>query len=164
MVEIFSDRIEVTNPGTPLIDILRFIDEPPQSRNEDLAGMMRRMNICEERGSGVDKVIFNVELFQLPAPEFRVTERHTKAILFAPKSLNDMDQEDRIRACYQHACLRYVSNEQMTNSSFRERLGVDQKNYATVSRIIRETIHAELVRAVDPSTSKRYMRYVPFWA
>ncbi|MFO7905351.1 MAG: ATP-binding protein [Planctomycetota bacterium] len=164
MVEIFSDRIEVTNPGTPLIDILRFIDEPPQSGNEELAGIMRRMNICEERGSGVDKVIFNVELFQLPAPEFRVTERHTKAILFAPKSLNDMDPKDRIRACYQHACLRYVSNEQMSNSSFRKRLGIDQKNYSIVSRIIRESVDAGLVRAVDPNTSKRYMKYVPFWA
>jgi len=164
MVEIFTDRIEVTNPGTPLIDTLRFIDEPPQSRNEDLAALMRRMNIFEERGSGVDKVIFNVELFQLPAPEFVVTDGHTKAILFAPRSLNEMDQKDRIRACYQHACLRYVSNEQMANSSFRDRLGVDQKNYATVSRIIRETVDAGLIRAVDPNTSKRYMKYVPFWA
>lgn len=164
MVEIFTDRIEVTNPGTPLIDTLRFIDEPPQSRNEDLAALMRRMNICEERGSGVDKVIFHVELFQLPAPEFLVTDSHTKAILFAPQSLNEMDQKGRVRACYQHACLRYVSNEHMTNSSFRDRLGVDQKNYAAVSRIIREAVDAGLVRPVDPKTSKRYMKYVPFWA
>jgi predicted HTH transcriptional regulator len=164
MVEIFLDRIEITNPGTPLIDTLRFIDEPPQSRNEDLAALMRRMDICEERGSGVDKVILNVELFQLPAPEFVVTDRHTKAILFAPRSLNEMDQKDRVRACYQHACLCDVSNEHMTNSSLRERLGVDQKNYATVSRIIRDTIDEGLVRPIDPNTSKRYMKYVPFWA
>jgi hypothetical protein len=52
----------------------------------------------------------------------------------------------------------------MTNSSFRDRLGVDQKNYATVSRIIREAVDAGLVRPVDPNTSKRYMKYVPFWA
>lgn len=64
MVEIFSDRIEITNPGKPLIDALRFMDEPPQSRNETLAALMRRMNICEERGSGVDKVVHSVELFQ----------------------------------------------------------------------------------------------------
>jgi ATP-dependent DNA helicase RecG len=164
MVEIFSDRIEVTNPGTPLIDTLRFIDEPPQSRNEVLAALMRRMNICEERGSGVDKVILNVELFQLPAPEFLVTDSHTKAVLFAPRSLNEMDPQDRVRACYQHACLRYVSNEQLTNSSLRDRLGIVKKNYATVSRIIRETVAAGLIRAVDPTTSKRYMKYVPFWA
>lgn len=111
----------------------------------------------------MDKVIFYVELFQLPAPEIIVTENHTKVVLYAPKSLNEMDQKDRIRACYQHACLRVVSNDQMTNSSFRERLGVEQKNYATVSRIIRETIDAGMVRPVDPTTSRRYMKYVPFW-
>lgn len=163
-VEIFTDRIEITNPGKPLIDTLRFIDEPPQSRNEALASQMRRLNICEERGSGVDKVIRLAELCQLPAPEFVETTNHTKAILFAPRKLNEMDPKDRVRACYQHACLLYVSNEQMTNSSFRDRLGVDQKNYATVSRIIRESIDAGMVRAVDSTTSKRYMKYVPFWA
>jgi len=164
MVEIFEDRIEISNPGIPLIDTLRFIDEPPQSRNEDLAALMRRMNICEERGSGVDKVIFHVELFQLPAPEFLVTSGHTRAILFAPRDLSEMDSKDRIRACYQHACLRYVSNEQMTNASFRTRLGVESKNYAKVSRIIRDTVDEKLVRAVDPETSNRYMKYVPFWS
>lgn len=164
MVEIFSDRIEVTNPGKPLIEPLRFIDEPPQSRNEDLAALMRRMNICEERGSGVDKVIFQVELFQLPAPDFLVTADHTKAVLFAPRNMTEMDSKDRTRACYQHACLRYVSNEQLTNSSLRKRFGIDEKNYAKASRIIRDTVEAGLVRAVDPTTSKRYMKYVPFWA
>ncbi|OED37900.1 transcriptional regulator [Chromatiales bacterium (ex Bugula neritina AB1)] len=164
MVEIFTDRIEFTNPGKPLIETLRFIDEPPQSRNEDLADLMRRMGICERRGSGIDKVISQVELFQLPAPKFSETSRHTKVTLLAPKSLNDMDRDDRIRACYQHACLRYESNEQMTNASFRDRLGVDKKNYAIASRIIRDAIDANLVQPVDPDTGPRYMRYVPFWA
>ena len=86
MVEIFPDRIEITNPGTPLIDTLRFIDEPPRSRNQALASLIRRVNICEERGSGVDKVVFQVELFQLPAPDFQVTATHTKAVLYASRS------------------------------------------------------------------------------
>lgn len=55
MIEIFDNRIEITNPGKPLIDIKRFLDEPPRSRNESLASFMRRINICEERGSGIDK-------------------------------------------------------------------------------------------------------------
>ena len=36
LVEIFQSRIEVTNPGIPLVDINRFIDNPPKSRNETL--------------------------------------------------------------------------------------------------------------------------------
>ena len=56
MVEIFDDRIEITNPGEPLVDTDRFVDTPPRSRNETLASLMRRYRICEERGSGIDKV------------------------------------------------------------------------------------------------------------
>lgn len=165
MVEIFSDRIEISNPGVPLIDTKRFLDQPPRSRNEDLAAFMRRINICEERGSGIDKVISEVEMFQLPAPKFEVTENHTKAILFAYKKLSDMDKDDRIRACYQHACLRYVSNEQMTNSSLRERFSIEGRNYPIASRIIAETIEAGLIKSYDPdSTSKKHAKYVPFWA
>jgi predicted HTH transcriptional regulator len=63
MVEIFDARMEFTNPGEPLVDLRRFIDTPPRSRNENLASFMRRVNICEERGSDIDKVIFHIEMF-----------------------------------------------------------------------------------------------------
>ncbi len=56
-VESFADRMEITNPGTPLVDVNRFLDTPPRSRNEQLASLMRRAGVCEERGSGVDKVV-----------------------------------------------------------------------------------------------------------
>ena len=68
MVEIFEDRVEITNPGEPLVDAQRFVDSPPRSRNESLASFMRRIGICEERGSGWDKVVFQSEVYQLPLP------------------------------------------------------------------------------------------------
>ena len=161
MIEIFSDRMEITSPGLPLIDTLRFIDEPPQSRNEVIAALMRRMNYCEERGSGIDKVIFNVEAFQLPAPDFRTSSNHTQAVLFGPREFSYMDRNDRIRACYQHACLWYVSGKQMTNASLRERLKIDKSNYPLASRIIRDALDAELIK--QPGTARKD-GYVPFWA
>ncbi len=165
LVEIFSDRIEITNYGQPLINPDRFIDEPPQSRNERLASFMRRINVCEERGSGIDKVIFSVELYQLPAPSFQVTEHHTKVTLFAHRKLSAMDRKDRVRACYQHACLRYVSSQKMTNASLRKRLGIEEQNYAIASRIIAETIDANYIKVSDPeSSSKKHASYIPFWA
>lgn len=63
-VEIFDDRIEITNPGKPLVDTQRFLDTPPKSRNEALASLLRWAGICEERGSGIDKVVFQVEFYQ----------------------------------------------------------------------------------------------------
>ena len=165
MIEIFENRIEITNGGHPLIDTLRFLDEPPQSRNEQLAALMRRLNICEERGSGIDKTVFHVELYQLPAPDFIVTQNHTKAILFAARALTQMDIKDKIRACYQHACLRYVSMEPMNNASLRKRFSIEDHNYSIASRIIADTIVKGLIKPHDPdSTSKKHARYVPFWA
>jgi predicted HTH transcriptional regulator len=138
-VEIFADRMEITNPGRPLIDPLRFIDEPPRSRNEAIASVMRRANICEERGSGIDKVISMVESFHFPAPDFRITEASTVAVLLGPRAFADMDRADRIRACYQHACLCYVSGKRMTNATLRQRLEIKDSNYPIASRIIRDT-------------------------
>lgn len=168
MVEIFPDRMEITNPGEPLVDTLRFIDTPPRSRNEGIAALMRRMSICEEGGTGIDKVVAAVEAFQLPAPDFTAitTMRPgaTKAILYAHQKLTDMDSKDRIRACYQHACLCHVSGRKMTNATLRERFGIEEQNAAKASRIIAETVKANLIKPFDPETSKRYLSYVPFWA
>jgi ATP-dependent DNA helicase RecG len=165
MVEIFSDRVEFSNPGKPLVDTMRFLDLPPRSRNEDLAAMMRRMSYCEERGSGIDKVVFNSELFQLPAPTFEVWGTTTVATLYAHKKFSEMERNDRTWACYLHACLRYVSDETMTNSTLRERFQVEPRNYPMVSKVISDTVARGWIRLHDPrSRFRKHARYVPSWA
>jgi len=164
-VELFDDRIEITNPGRPLVDTLRMMDEPPRSRNESLAALMRRMNICEERGSGIDKVVSEVELYQLPAPSFVLKEQAMVVTLYARLALKDMSKDDRVRACYQHACLKYVSNETLTNTSLRERFEISEGNSAQASRIIAETVEAGLIKQANPDNkSRKLMQYQPFWA
>lgn len=164
MFEIFADRMEVSNPGVPLMATERFLDTPPKSRNEELASLMRRMGICEERGSGVDKVVSLTEMYQLPAPMFEVTGETTRAVLFAHRPLSRMEREDRIRACYLHACLRYVNRDHMTNTTLRERFGIDAKNSATASRLIKEAVESGMIKPYDERASRKFMKYVPFWA
>jgi predicted HTH transcriptional regulator len=165
MVEIFDDRLEVSNPGLPLIDTLRFIDHSPRSRNEMLADLMRRLGICEERGSGFDKVVFEIEYFQLPAPDVRTDSTHTRVVLFAHQDLAMMDKRDKVRACYLHCCLLHVSNQVMTNTTLRKRFRIAEQNYSIASRIIADTMEETLIKPEDPSsTSKKMARYVPFWA
>ncbi len=164
MVEIFDDRMEITNPGEPLIDPRRFVDTPPKSRNEGLASLMRRFRICEERGSGMDKVISQVEQFQLPAPLFEVPDGFTRMVLFAHRPLSEMDKADRVRACYLHACLKWVMRDFLTNASLRKRFGVEEKNKAAVSRYIREAVEEAVIKPVDTAASRKMMKYVPYWA
>ena len=164
MVEIFEDRVEITNPGEPLVETARFLDSPPTSRNETLASLMRRLGICEERGSGIDKVVAQVELFQLPAPLFEVPPGFTRVVLFAHRPLSEMDRNDRARACYLHACLKYVQRDYLTNTSLRERFGIEERNKATASRYIKEAVEAGVIAPFDPNAGKRWMKYVPAWA
>lgn len=164
MVEIFDDRIEITNPGVPLVDTQRFVDTPPKSRNEGLASLMRRIGICEERGSGVDKVVCQTEIYQLPAPLFEVVGENTRAVLFAHRPLVRMDKADRVRACYLHACLRYVKRTYLTNSSVRERFGIEPQNSAVASRLIREAVEAGALVPYDAEAAPKLMRYLPWWA
>ena len=164
MIEMYSDRVEISNPGLPPIPVDRFIDEY-RSRNEQLADLMRRLGICEEKGSGIDKVVSAAEIFQLPAPDFRVGGTRTTTVLFAYQIFEDMSKSDRIRACYQHCCLLYVSNRQMSNQTLRERFGFDESKNALVSQVISVTKEAGLIKPdYSASNSTRYVRYLPFWA
>jgi predicted HTH transcriptional regulator len=165
MVEIFSDRMEITNPGIPLVDVIRFIDTPPQSRNEKIAILMRQFEICEQRGSGIDRAVQAIEDAFLPAPEFIKGDNYTKVFIYAKKTFAQMTKEDKIRACYQHCCLKYMEREQMTNQSFRKRMGIEEENTAMVSRIIKETVNSGLIKRFNPNNiSKKHSKYIPFWA
>ena len=164
LIEIYDDRIEISNPGKPMIEPIRFIDEY-QFRNEMLASVMRRVGLCEEKGSGVDKIIQQAEIWQLRAPDFQVKETHTKAILYAHQDLNDMNRDDKVRACYQHCVIMYVTNQRMTNQTLRDRFEIDKKNAAVASRIISDTLEEKFIKPEEPdSKSKKFVRYLPFWA
>lgn len=164
VVEVFQNRIEITNPGTPLVDINRIIDNPPKSRNEKLAALMRRLRICEELGTGWDKIVFNTELFMLPAPRIFSYDDSMKVILFAEIPFSDISKEERIWACYLHACIKQVHGEQLTNSSLRERFGLKDNAAGNISRLIKDSIEAGYIKPSDPETAPRYMKYIPIWA
>lgn len=164
MVEIYADRVEISNPGDPLVPVDRFIDGY-QSRNERLADLMRRFAICEEKGSGVDKVIQAIELHQLPAPDFRAGFKRFSVVLSAPRPFEAMERNDRTRACYQHCCLCYVLSRKMTNQSLRERFKLPESKAESISRAIRDATDAGKIRLADPEqASLRYRSYLPFWA
>ena len=164
VVEIFANRVEVTNPGTPLVDVMRIIDNPPKSRNEKLASLMRRLGMCEELGRGWDRMVISCELQRLPAPRIQVYEESTRVSLFSHFEFSNISTEDKLWATYLHACIRYVEGETLTNSSLRERFGLKDTSAGSVSRLLKEATSKEWIKPLDPTTARRYMKYLPFWA
>ncbi len=164
MVEIFDDRLEVSNPGSSLVSTNRLLDSPPRSRNEALASFMRRIGYCEERGGGIDKVVFETELYQLPAPIFEQTGDNMRVVLFGLRPTGRMDKADRVRACYWHAVLKYVNRDYLTNASIRERFGIPPGNNSVASRYIREAVNEHMIKPFDGEAAPKFKKYVPIWA
>lgn len=164
MFEIYTDRVDISNPGEPVVPVERFIDGY-QSRNERLAGLMRRMGICEEKSSGIDRVVSIAERYQLPAPDFRVGHRRTVVTIYGPKDFDQMDREDRIRACYQHCALKWVMGQRMTNQPLRVRFNLPEAKSAIVSQVIGLSVEAGWVKPDEKvGSSRKFARYLPFWA
>ncbi len=164
MIEVYSNRLEISNPGDPLVPVERFIDGY-QSRNERLADLMRRMGVCEEKSSGIDRVVGAAEMYQLPAPDFRSGFRRLSVTIHGPRPFEAMDRNDRVRACYQHCALRWVMSERMTNQTLRERFRLGEGKAAIASQVIAATIESKLIKP-DESVggSRKFARYLPFWA
>ena len=164
LVEIFDMKIEITNPGTPLVDIRRIIDNPPKSRNEKLADLMRRLKMCEELGSGWDRIAISCELQRLPAPRIEVYNEDTKVTLYSEIPFANISPEDKIWACYLHACVKFVSGEYISNRSIRDRFGLKESSSASVSRLLKDAFNRKLIKPLDPETAPRHMKYMPYWA
>ncbi len=163
-VELFDNRVEVTNPGTPLVDIMRIIDNPPRSRNERIASLMRRLKMCEELGRGWDRMVISCEMQRLPAPQIQIYQESTRVTLFSHIDFTVIPNKDKLWAAYIHACIRYIQGEALTNSSLRERFEISSTSSASVSRLIREAVRNKLIKAADPNTAPRHMKYIPEWA
>ena len=118
--------------------------------------------MCEEQGSGLDKVVQGCEVFQLPAPLFRSEGNATQAVLYGPRSFADMTQDERVRACYFHAVLKFLSGDKMKNATLCVRLGIASKNAAQATAVINRSLESQLIRVADPEHPRA--GYVPHWA
>lgn len=164
-VEIFSNRIVITNPGASLNEVRRLIDLPPQSRNEFLAGKLLLLNICERRGSGIDRAVAAIEEMHLPAPDIISEDNFTRVTIYPYKSVREMSKEEKMAACYQHACLLNEDRERLNNKAVRERFRLTKNQTEIASRIISDTIEAGWIKGYDDgSSSKKYATYIPFYA
>lgn len=167
MIEIFENRIEISNPGKllPSKSIDRLIGTTPESRNDALASAFRRYNICEERGSGFQKVISSIELFGLPPLKIEEHANSFRVTMFTPKTFAELTPSERIEAAYQHCVLQYYSSSSMTNTSLRERFKMHDKQRSQVSLVIKEALEQNKIKPKDPnSASTKFVEYIPFWA
>lgn len=165
-VEIYDDRIEITNPGTLLPGKKpdRLIGTTPESRNEKLASSFRRYRICEERGTGFQKIVSSIELFGLPPLKLMPQENAFKVAIGAPRKFADMSNAERVEACYQHAVLQWISSQTLTNTTLRKRFQLHDKNRNQITNLISDAVAQGRIKRKDEGAGNKFAEYVPYWA
>lgn len=163
-IDVFNDRIEITNPGGSLISPNRMIDQPPQTRNNALVSLMRRMGMCEDEGSGMDKVFSKFEEYNLPAPQLLASQHSMGITARGPCNFDQMTNEERINTCYWHCVLKYeIDREVMHKSSLYERFCIDSNaEKRRVDTVIRNAVKLKLIRQAIEGNRKS--GYKPYWA
>lgn len=164
MIEIYVDRIVITNPGQPLIPLDRLMDAPPRSRNEKLADLFRKMGFIEERGSGIDKAVIELEDAGLPAPRMRDGASFFELTLFTKKEFSQLREADKLQSIYLHASRKWLEEDFLTNASVRNRFGLSKNDSSKASKVIAKAVEQNLIVPYDKEASSKYMKYWPYWA
>lgn len=164
MVEIFDNRIVISNPGIPLIDPMRFLDFPPQSRNSELADILGEFHIVESRGTGIDKTVASLENNELPAIE--IVQKGTEATqitIRGKKKFKDMSVTEKNESIYWNACLKYVNDEQINNATLRKRFNLTKNDSSLISKAISNAMDSNLLKIYDSEAGRKFVTYIPYW-
>ena len=167
MICIFSNRVEISNPGAllPSKSIRRLIGTTPESRNERLAAQFRQFGLCEEQGSGLLKTLTEIEKAGLPPLSLQSADNSFCSVIHGPRNFAKMSPRERIEACSQHAVRLWFESGALTNASLRERFRLSERQRSQISMLIRDTLAAGLLKPKDPENrSPKLAEYIPSWA
>ncbi|MBR0488409.1 putative DNA binding domain-containing protein [Candidatus Saccharibacteria bacterium] len=126
-VDIFSDRIEITNPGNSLVPIAELDSAPSTSRNPILMNYMKEYGITDQKGRGIRTIYSALNERDLIAPKFYDNGRSFKVILFSESLFSAEDREyiEALNLPLNHREERAIAYarhhpEGISNSTYRE--------------------------------------------
>ena len=81
MVELYDDRLEISNPGGLLPIVAKNFGHMSKSRNPKVFELFTRMDLVEKVGSGIPRMTELMRIAGLPAPEYH-TEGSFTTVLY----------------------------------------------------------------------------------
>ena len=72
-IAIYDDRLEVTSPGTLYggLTLEEILNGRSKIRNKVIAEIFNKMDLIEQWGTGIQRIINRAKEYELPKPEFR---------------------------------------------------------------------------------------------
>ena len=164
VIEIFKNRVEITNSGKPVLDQLHFLDGAPTIKNKRVFTEMKNLGLVDGQGYGWRKIVKELESRSLPAPEIKIRKNSITVTIWFEKPLKLLSLDQRNWTVYLHTVLRYLLNEPANNASLRQRLNLPESKSSTVSKLFRQAAEGGLVKPFDQHSSNKTKKYVPAWS
>jgi len=147
-VNIFVDRIEISNPGTlPPGVTVENLKESQFSRNEVIANLMRGLDYMEEFGRGIDLVYARMLEWNLVEPLFKNRSNMFRVTLLGGRFKNLNERQVRIWNYLQ-------DNNQITASQTHELFTTISR--ATVNIDLKKMVEMELINVKGYSNNTYY--------
>ena len=164
LIEIFKNRVEITNSGKPVLDQLHFLDGAPTIKNKRVFTEMKNLGLVDGQGYGWRKIVKELESRSLPAPEIKIRKNSITVTIWFEKPLKLLSLDQRNWTVYLHTVLRYLLNEPANNASLRQRLNLPESKSSTVSKLFRQAAEGGLVKPFDKHSSNKTKKYLPAWS
>jgi len=150
-VAVFTDRIEVENPGglMPGLTPLNFIHKR-EWRNPLIAELMKKFGFGEMDGQGIDRIYAATRALKVPAPVFIDSENSFKVILSAPKAFDKFTPEEKRLSIL----IVLITDGTIDNKTVRNVFDI---NHDRASTLIKLMVSENRIEAI--SKSKRFAKY-----
>ena len=91
MIEMFDDRVEISNPGGLLPVVAKDFGHKSMTRNPLIFGLFTRMHLVERVASGIPRMQEAMREANLPEPEFHTEGMFT--VVFKRKNTNSANRD-----------------------------------------------------------------------
>ena len=163
-VAVYDDRIEVTSPGMLYggLTLEEAVSGRSKIRNRIIADIFSRMEIIEEWGTGIRRILHRAKEYGLPEPEFMEIGDTFRVNLFKKadkkadkKPIKTGKKADKI-FLRQRLILDYIEeNGFITNKEAREILGLAD---STTKRFLKYMVETNLLLEKGQRKSRKYIK------
>lgn len=150
-IAMFSDRIEVENPGGLLPGLTTFnLLHKRAWRNENIAALMSKVGLGEMDGQGIDRIYAATHRLKVPAPTLYDENKSFKIVLSAPKEYESYTPEEKRLT----VLVLLILEQEIDNESLRHVFNIDSSKASTLLKLLVE--EGMLKRT---GTSPKFARY-----
>ena len=158
-VAVYDNRVEVTSPGMLYggLTLEEAMSGRSKIRNRAIAEVFSRMEIIEEWGTGIRRIIKRAQEFGLLEPEFLEIGDTFRVNLYRKTDKKPIKADKKpIKTEREELVMMFVEeNGSITNREARELLGLAE---STVKRILKEMVKEEKLIEKGDRKTRKYLK------